>query len=1689
MSGIQLSGWVMVLLVGNLFATNGWADQVQENIVENGSFEQGREINVPGWVFYAGKNLQGTLEKGISDDAVEGKQSLSIVLREGQTHVWWSQRLPAHSQKDYQISLSAKADVNPGADYHLGATCCFKDGDGKWIGAKKIIEVGQDQKDWPDYRKAASKQWTRFNGRFTTPPNTAEIELRLGLGARDGSTLTVLYDDVKLTTSGSEPEDSLGDSPRQIQPDMQMPVLPLQASWEIKKAQRVQSATRDRICINGLWRFQPEFHYGQAPDTRQWGYLRVPGIWIDAWGRFNFVFHQAEKTNWYSAMMDYRRTGMKSERWKDKDLSRFSIAWYERLVDIPAGWQGRIISINATVLDRAAMFYLNGKPVGKVEAPGGQIVLPNELIQFGKLNALTARVIGSGYVGRNQYHLRSGWGSGLSGDVFLEATPVDVNIADVFVIPDTQDRNLTVKANVDSDKIVNGIIRVRIQNSAGSLVKQFDSQRMNLKQGIQEVTVVVPWLAKNLWCPDSPDLYDLNLSFVQQDGRIADQTLPIVFGFRDFKIKEKQFLLNGKPYRLRPYLHIPSAYACEQSDDAIVQSLVFHKTMGFNALEYRGSQQIIGESIGYYDTLLREADRLGMLVLWQLENLHSKDQYKGFDNSKVWEKYRQQALSEPIQRLRNHPSIAMWSPSMNFNGNRDEAAPWLLGQMPDLNERNPQATKAMNRVLEEISNLDPSRPVFFHDANNLGPVANYNYHFNFPPLQEREEYPSKWSQDGVKPLMMVEAADCYTGNFQKKRAGGSYLNGEPLGTEYFATYFGGDAYTLETDEYAKMVMMAQRQNGQWDTSTSLGAIAGLPAYRRLACLFTINTRRAWRTWGVSGGLLPWYCINGEAGYGGKPMGGVKPMDLPVDLSDNLQSPGLRVDRWDVPFKGSVGFSYNYTYPDPEMPKTCPAPPFSQANDIYRAMRQVNMPLMVYIAGNEKRFTAKDHGYYAGQQVDRQIVAVWDGVGKRSLTIKWRVLTEDDHLVALGQSDIQLEQGQILHIPFTFTVPNVNALQHARIELTTSENGKQIDESWCRDRFNLEFYPLPEKINTNSHVAVIDPKGYTTSWLKQSGLEFETLAVGHEETALGMQQKFKAVDVLIVGREGLSIGLLEACAPAIRNGMTLLVFEQQADILQSLGFRTIDVAPRYCFATRNDSSLVEGLPAEGLRNWQGSSTLLDPYPQTLKPKLDYRWGNYGAVASVLIEKPHMGAFTPVLEAEFDLRFSPLMWWQMGNGRVLFCQMDITDRYGLEPAATKLADNILRNVTEGKPSVMFRSAVGLDALSTTLMDQLGFSSRMLKENDDFSGLDSRTLLVISPETKIQSLVRNQRKLADFTQRGGQVLCLFLDQQQIQSGFLPFVPKVSQREFSKTRLPDLSPGSSLLQGISISDLHYRSSQKVCLFDSVPQGSFKDEAGVLAAVGHGKGRYIFWQLDPSILSKERSYANLWNKQVHAGFNRYSLWHVNRVLSQLLTNCGIRQNDQSIETMLAGSWKFKLAGEWQTHASDDKQLEMEREQYTVIEHDTSTWLTLVAPGSWPVNPETSSPVFDNRTDAHNSDYSIWYRKTFMVPDSLLGRPLLLNLGVIDDADETYVNGVKVGGISRDNSKTFWKDDRCYVVPAAIIRYGQPNVISFRMTDYQGGWGGFLRGPTMQLSEYKKNEILYCEPLELDDNPYRVYWW
>ena len=129
---------------------------------------------------------------------------------------------------------------------------------------------------------------------------------------------------------------------------------------------------------------------------------------------------------------------------------------------------------------------------------------------------------------------------------------------------------------------------------------------------------------------------------------------------------------------------------------------------------------------------------------------------------------------------------------------------------------------------------------------------------------------------------------------------------------------------------------------------------------------------------------------------------------------------------------------------------------------------------------------------------------------------------------------------------------------------------------------------------------------------------------------------------------------------------------------------------------------------------------------------------------------------------------------------------------------------------------------------------------------------------------------------------------------------------------------------------------------------------------------------------------------------------------------------------------------------------------WSAREVDDSDWPTLQVPQVW---EEQGLAGFDG---------VVWYRRHLKLSAAQAAGASTLRLGRVDDCDETWVNGTRVGGLCQ------WDAARSYPLPAGTLHEGD-NVIAVRATD-TGGGGGFHGAADAVVLEGQADRILLAGP-------------
>src|SRR5262249_43501520 len=94
----------------------------------------------------------------------------------------------------------------------------------------------------------------------------------------------------------------------------------VEAVWELDKAHRDTTPTRARVCLNGLWRWQPPLKDRDAVPAASWGFFKVPGFWP---GASNYIQEDTQPLHVHPS-------------WKNADARNLIPAWYQRDFTVPA---------------------------------------------------------------------------------------------------------------------------------------------------------------------------------------------------------------------------------------------------------------------------------------------------------------------------------------------------------------------------------------------------------------------------------------------------------------------------------------------------------------------------------------------------------------------------------------------------------------------------------------------------------------------------------------------------------------------------------------------------------------------------------------------------------------------------------------------------------------------------------------------------------------------------------------------------------------------------------------------------------------------------------------------------------------------------------------------------------------------------------------------------------------------------------------------------------------------------------------------------------------------------------------------------------------------------------------------------------------------------------------------------------
>ena len=274
----------------------------------------------------------------------------------------------------------------------------------------------------------------------------------------------------------------------------------VRAVWDMSTAYRETTPTRQRICINGLWRWQPVNQKSDQPPTENWGYFKVPGPW--------------PKTTWNRAAES--QSALSASGLEGHGPSKVQWAWYQREVEVPKEWAGRRIIVEAQYVNTSAVIYIDGKRAGEIKSRGGKCRSHRVVPARARSSA-----VDTGEQTTRGHRLSRPVRRRVSRQPYRRAPRIDdvkINTsvrqwqiaADAALSSLDPNEQYTLGGDIlDGDKVVKTITSQPFQTA-------------DLQTG--RIALANPWKPDKLWDTNTPqNKYDLKLRLMDSSGKVLDE--------------------------------------------------------------------------------------------------------------------------------------------------------------------------------------------------------------------------------------------------------------------------------------------------------------------------------------------------------------------------------------------------------------------------------------------------------------------------------------------------------------------------------------------------------------------------------------------------------------------------------------------------------------------------------------------------------------------------------------------------------------------------------------------------------------------------------------------------------------------------------------------------------------------------------------------------------------------------------------------------------------------------------------------------------------------------------------------------------------------------------------------------------------------------------------------------------------
>ncbi|NQU54752.1 MAG: DUF4982 domain-containing protein [Bacteroidetes bacterium] len=404
----------------------------------------------------------------------------------------------------------------------------------------------------------------------------------------------------------------------------------------------------------------------------------------DDWiGYYHGSWMNWDETNWIPVQTPH---SFNAEDTFDPEQGYYrGFAWYRKHFHISNLEKGRILKIHFGAIGNESEIWVNEKFMGKFTTGYTPIEIDiTEVVNWKIENIIAIRVnnLHNDEIPPGRWRMDYNVYGGIYREVnLLSLSPIHLIETDHFITTPKVSEKLSeisvstsIKNNFDEDKKVT--VKCELSDGNKVLINVSKIFTIPANQSVPIKNILAEIKDIELWSPDNPKLYSLEVS-LKENGATIDNLVTKI-GFRNFHFDaEKGFFLNGKHLKLRG-LNRHQCYpglANAVPERFQIEDAVLLKELGANYVRCAHYPQ--------HTSFLDACDSLGLLVYEEVASW----QHIGGD---AFIKHMDYMMDGMIRRDRNHPSIILW------------------GMM---NEGH--SFKMFEKMYKTAKELDPTRPVSY----------------------------------------------------------------------------------------------------------------------------------------------------------------------------------------------------------------------------------------------------------------------------------------------------------------------------------------------------------------------------------------------------------------------------------------------------------------------------------------------------------------------------------------------------------------------------------------------------------------------------------------------------------------------------------------------------------------------------------------------------------------------------------------------------------------------------------------------------------------------------------------------------------------------------------------------------------------------------------------------------------------